>query len=122
MQQRPFALSSFLLLFPTLTFSPKQEHTWYHSKELNHRGTLRFLSSQQSGSSLLPTKDKKGFADRPEHRAAYTYLASLGKLDRYKWILVLGCSLYLIVTRYERNENPYLGGNHHLFYRRKIVQ
>lgn len=102
-------------LFPTLTFSPKQDHTWYHSKsakgsskEINHRGTLHFLSSKQSGSFLLSTKDKKGFrfADRPEDGAAYSYLVSLGKFDSYKWILVLACSLYLIVTRYEPNENP----------------
>lgn len=127
LQQRPFPLSNFLPLFATLTFSPKQDHTWYHSAkggfiETNHRGTLHFLSSQQSGSSLLPTEDKEHFADRPEHGPTYPQLASLGKMDRYKWIFVLGNSLYLIVTRSEPNENPKLGGKSLPLLQEKSVQ
>lgn len=98
------AARSFLLSNFTLTFSSKQSHSCYQSNRA--KGSFRGIINGRDFALLVKPANWFPFAAQrtvmasarqARERAVRPQVASLGKLDKYKWIPLFHCTLCLTV-------------------------
>lgn len=99
----------------TLTSSLKQGHACYHCNcakgsfiGINHGRDFALLVKPAEWFLFAAHQTAaRAFPRQARERAAHPPVASLGKLDKYKWILVFGCILGLIVWRHDHYSKPW---------------